>query len=346
MTDTFAQPDALLVLRLRVQNANAVSSPLTWGFPAPSAFLGFVHALERHLTKSYDVGFSGVGIVCHAFEAQTVRPNRRQHRVFTQTRNPVFLKREAGRFIAEGTPAAIVEEGRAHLEVSLVIAVRAFLEDKAQEDAFADTALALALGMRLAGGSILPAQSARGVSAQWVPLPGAGAAVRRREAWVRFRYRLLPGFALVHRPDLLADSLARLREQDVEATALDALLDITSLHHLPPAATTESDDGSSGWHLASRNGWLVPLPIGYAGLSQLYEPGEVAGARDLTVPFRFVESLYSLGQWVAPHRVPLLEQLFWRSSVDPQNGLYRCDNAFAELSEPVSDPQSFPSQGA
>jgi len=31
----------LLVLpRLRIQNANAISSPMTWGFPAMSAFIG------------------------------------------------------------------------------------------------------------------------------------------------------------------------------------------------------------------------------------------------------------------------------------------------------------------
>ena len=35
----------LLLPRLRVQNANAISSPLTWGFPPPSAFTGFAHAL-------------------------------------------------------------------------------------------------------------------------------------------------------------------------------------------------------------------------------------------------------------------------------------------------------------
>ncbi|HNF91582.1 MAG TPA: type I-F CRISPR-associated protein Csy2 [Accumulibacter sp.] len=346
MTDPFARLDAMLVLRLRVQNANAVSSPLTWGFPAPSAFLGFVHALERRLARSHAVSFPGVGIVCHAFEAQTFRPNRRQHRIFTQTRNPVFLKREASKFIAQGTPAAIVEEGRAHLDVSLVIAVKAFLEDTAQEDALAEAALELALSMRLAGGSIFPAQS-RNAAARWISLPG-GAEVRRREAWLRFRYRLLPGFALVHRPDLLAEELLRRRVGDGEVNAsteananvLDALLDIASLHHLPPAG--EGADGPADWHLQQRNGWLVPLPIGYAGLSPLYEPGEVAGARDPTVPFRFVESLYSLGQWVAPHRVQRLEQLFWCSSADPQQGLYRCDNRYAELNEPLSSPE-FPS---
>ena len=41
---------ALLVLpRLRIQNANAISSPRTWGFPASSAFTGLMTALERRL---------------------------------------------------------------------------------------------------------------------------------------------------------------------------------------------------------------------------------------------------------------------------------------------------------
>lgn len=43
----------LLVLpRLRVQNANAISSPMTWGFPAMSAFVGMMHALERKLAAA------------------------------------------------------------------------------------------------------------------------------------------------------------------------------------------------------------------------------------------------------------------------------------------------------
>ena len=44
--------NSLLILpRLRVQAANAVSGPLTWGFPSPTAFTGFAHALERRALK-------------------------------------------------------------------------------------------------------------------------------------------------------------------------------------------------------------------------------------------------------------------------------------------------------
>ena len=47
----------LIVLpHLRVQNANAISGPLSWGFPSPTAFTGFVHALERQFAAQLPEG--------------------------------------------------------------------------------------------------------------------------------------------------------------------------------------------------------------------------------------------------------------------------------------------------
>lgn len=339
MNDTFSQPDGLLVLpRLRVQNANAVSSPLTWGFPSPTAFLGFVHALERRLASHSGVTFGGVGIICHAFEAQTFRPNRRQHLVFTQSRNPVYLKRDIAKFIAEGTPAAIVEEGRAHLEVSLVIAANGYFEEAQHEEAFARTAYDLALVMRIAGGSVLPPTNRRTPQPEWIPWPDVQ--VDRRKAFARLRRRLLPGFALIHRPDLLRERLTELQASDANASALDALLDLTRLNHrpVPHQDDTDPDTGKVEWQLDKRPGWLVPLPIGYAGISPLHAPGEVAGARDATTPFRFVESLYSLGQWIGPHRLGQLDQLLWHGTAEPATGLYRCENRYADLTETELPP--------
>lgn len=350
MNESGRQPAGLLVLpRLKVQNANAISSPLTWGFPPPSAFLGFAHALERRLSARHEQRFDGVGIVCHDFEPQTFRPNRRQHLIFTQTRNPVYLKRDAAKFIADGTPPAIVEEGRAHLEVSLVIALRhSFTEDLEGED-FAMDAYRTALGMRLAGGSVLPASRPRPLKPFWCPWPDAAA--DRRKDFMRLRRRLLPGFALVHRPDLLAERLGSLREKDASATALDALLDLNRLNHYPVApeppadgdlATADPTHEKAEWRIEPRPGWLVPLPIGYAGISPLYASGEVAATRDDTTPFRFVESLYSLGQWIGPHRLTGLEQLLWHTTADSEAGLYRCLNRYAET---LSDTASAASQG-
>jgi CRISPR-associated protein Csy2 len=330
------QTDGLLILpHLRIQNANAISSPLTWGFPSPTAFLGFSHALERRLSAEFGKVFGGVGIVCHAFDAQTFKPNRRQHLIFTQSRNPIYLKRDATKFISDGTPAAIVEEACAHLEVSLVIAVCGHFTEEQEEQNFANAAYEVALGMRIAGGSVLPATSLRATKPQWVPWPSV--ATERRKAFARLRRWLLPGFALVHRPDLLAERLVKLKEESSVATVLDALLDITCLNHVPAQHDGNSDSivpsDTVEWEMERRPGWLVPLPIGYAGISILYGSGEVAGARDITTPFRFVESLYSLGQWIGPHRLTQLEQILWSSKSDPDAGLYRCVNRYAELAE-------------
>jgi CRISPR-associated protein Csy2 len=70
------------------------------------------------------------------------------------------------------------------------------------------------------------------------------------------------------------------------------------------------------------------MPVGYAALSELHAPGSVASARDGGVPFRFVESVYSLGQWISPHRLGDVNDLIWSPMHDAETGLYRCVNEF------------------
>ena len=74
------------------------------------------------------------------------------------------------------------------------------------------------------------------------------------------------------------------------------------------------------------SGWLVPIPVGYSALSELYKAGEVQNARDPNVPFRFVESMYSIGEWSSPHRLASLSELLWSSHADHEAGIYRCIN--------------------
>ena len=66
--------DYLMVLpHLRVQNANAVSSPLTHGFPSMTAFLGLMWALERRCRAAgLDLAFRAVGVVCHDHQEQVL----------------------------------------------------------------------------------------------------------------------------------------------------------------------------------------------------------------------------------------------------------------------------------
>lgn len=326
MTDRFIQAGGLLILpRLQVQNANAISGPLTWGFPSPTAFTGFAHALERRLKQEglLSQGFGGVGILCHGFAPQVAQPAGKRTRVFSLSRNPVSTRKDADKFIREGTPPAIVEEGRAHMEVSLLIAVKdEFFETEGVE--FVKAAAHVVQGMRLAGGSILPTRPGARHAARWQSLPDH--LEGQLKSFASLRRHLLPGFALVQRPDLLA---AHLAEMEAPATALDALLDLVRLN-VEPVATNPEKPENVEWQVRKRPGWLVPLPIGYAGISQLYPPGEVENPRDEATPFRFVESLYSLGQWIGPHRLTELQQLLWHTESDADAGLYRCVNRYSE----------------
>lgn len=327
----------LLLPRLRVQSANAISSPLTWGFPPPSAFTGFVHALQRRLNaQGLDLCFGSVGIVCHQFEPQTYQPPGRYTQVFSLTRNPLDK---------DGNTQAIVEEGRAHLEVSLVITVSgdACPFEKGEQEALAAQVLHQAEGMRLAGGSILPHPQRRKHAAKWLDWPDN--AQDQASAFAKLRSRLAPGFVLVSRAQLLADHVAKMQQTQPEATALDAVLDLCALHHTPPANGASADNAASAdaseddsdathsaneWTVSRReSGWLVPLPVGYAAISPLYAPGEVKNARDNDTPFRFVESLLSLGEWVGPHRIKTLQDLLWVHHAQPETGLYLTHNGAA-----------------
>lgn len=335
-TTTEAQLKALLVLpRLRIQNANAISSPLTWGFPAITAFTGLMTALERRLGPEAGLAFYGVGVICHGFEPQVTRGG--YTRSFHLTRNPV---------LQDGGTAAIVEEGRVHLDITLVFDVELVLSQsgEAERAQLAARIGELVAGMRVAGGSVMPALPGtfrRPPRPQLERLSDDTDADERSKQFRRLSRRWLPGFALVSRDDLLQARRRELQATQPGATLLDAWLDLSRLNHR--ATRHQTPDGKTGepletieWTADTRPGWTVPIPVGFAPLTALHPPGTVAGARDARVPFQFVESVYSIGQWISPHRLSDVEQLIWRPSHDPATGLYRCINAFRPASFSVS----------
>ena len=318
---------AVLVLpRLRVQNANAISSPMTWGFPAITAFIGLMHALARRLPADSGLEFRGVGVICHDFEPQVTEGG--YTRAFRLTRNPVDK---------DGSTLGIVEEGRIHLDITLVFLVNLAASHWAESER---QQLAEKIGnvvgdMRIAGGSVLPALPG---SLRYMPRPQLrllpDIESDRRDDFRRMRRRWLPGFALVARDDLLHAHTAKLQQADPNATVLDAWLDLSRRNHR--ATRTTQVDETTGeireaieWVTDRRDGWTVPIPVGYAGLSELHPAGGVASARDATTPFRFVESVYSVGQWVSPHRLTDVNDLLWYRVYDESKALYRCRNDFS-----------------
>lgn len=322
---TLPHSDGLLVLpRLRVQNANAVSSPLTHGFPSMTAFLGLMWALARRL-EAHDLPLllDSVGVVCHDFDEQTTEGG--YIKAFRLTRNPVDK---------HGDTAAIVEEGRVHMEITLIFGVSGGfvdLDDTARGDIAATVAAELAQ-MRIAGGSVLPSAPDRRHRPTLERLAQDADEARRQFRYLR--RRCLPGFALVCRDDLLQARLAQLRATSPKANALDALLDLSRFNWRPDRTTSAQDGAPESstkvpWAHDRTEGWIVPIPVGYGALSDVFPAGSVDGARDRDSAFRFVESLFSIGQWIGPHRLKNLSQLLWYGDADPAAGRYRCRNDYA-----------------
>lgn len=312
------KPSGLLTLpRLRVQNMSAISSPLTWGFPSMTAPLGFMWALERRLDGRYPLVLDSVGIVCHAFAPQTVRTGF--HHVFCLTRNPVDK---------DGGSASIIEEGRAHLEITLLFGVtgQVLAESEEYRADLAREIMAIASQMRFAGGSVVPHRGYSRLQPDLIPLSenddGAG-------VFEKLRYRLLPGFTLVERPDLLEQRLEELRQNNPEATRLDAWLSLSRLNWraVREPDTAGGEEPTVQWQ-HDRKGWIVPIPLGYAALTKEQPAGEVISARDSDTPFYYVESVYGIGQWIAPHRLTRIHQLLWYATTDQERGLFRCHNDY------------------
>ena len=333
---TMTAAKALLVLpHLRVQNANAISSPLTHGFPSITALTGLMWALQRQLAAAdIPLKLQQVGVICHHHEEQVTDG---YVKTFRLTRNPVDK---------DGGTAAIVEEGRIHLDITVVFQVRlSALQDADSAPAWGrDEQLAkwaeqvgeIVARMRIAGGTLLPAR----------PMPG-----RRTRPWMavlledhekqiqafaRWRRQWLPGYALVGRDDLLADRHRTLCDERPDTTLLDAWLHVARFNHQP---MTEALDGAvppgssknQRWADPARQkgaGWTVPIPVGYAALTKLQPAGAVANARDASTPCVFVESIYSFGQWISPHRLDDVHELLWQPETDATTGMYRCRSGY------------------
>lgn len=299
----------LLLRHLRVENANAIGG-LTYGFPAISHFLGFSHALSRRLEQTYGLTLGGCAVVAHGAELHSQPLGNHREQVFALTRNPLTR---------EGKTAPFNEEGRMHLDVSLLIECQFDADDLPCSSSLAQSLTELTTWfartvptLRLAGGTILSVAQIR-----WCE--------RFDEPTLRrLRMSLLPGFALVCRHDLLTEHHQRRQQTAPQCELLDSLLDFVTLRH----QAQQDDAGAVSWHQVAKpaSGYLVPLAVGYQGISPLHAPGTLPGSRDRESPFRFVESIYTLGQWISLHRVQDLDALLWRYR--HQEPYYLCENRY------------------
>ena len=300
----------LLFKKVTIEGANTISSPLTYGFPAITGFLGSFHAMARKIAddKSLsEVSLGGVLLACHDCQPQMYRPNTYNNYTFNQTRNPIKK---------DGKTASIIEEGKCHLTMSFVVEVLADtkLTTEQQVSAIQNTKQWIQQ-QRMAGGSVRGL--ARFEPVQFFDSSDISAVIPQ----------LLPAFVLVDAQNEFMQIIEDVQKDNPDATPLDALIEVCALHHIPET----QKNGDTKWLTTSRksgHGWLVPMPIGYQAISDVYDVGMMQNVRNPEYPSQYVETIYSLGKWVYPQRLNRIggehdiANAFWRYHYDTDDSLY------------------------
>lgn len=287
--------DYLLIPKLRIHNANALSSPYTIGFPAMTAWLGAVHALQRYLQRHdfEDIQLKSVGVVCHDYDLQTYKGANDYVHSIIGTGNPLDKS---------GKRPSFIEEARIHLTVSLLIEI----DDLGFTD-FDELTNAVDScirgNMKMAGGDIL--------SSNWESQPEL-VNIETVESERKLLRRMMPGYCLVERLDLMQEAMAE--GQD----AIDALLDYLKVTH---QSDLDEKDRVSWVSSRKEKGWIVPIATGFHGISDV---GVAEQQRDPDTPHRFAESVITLGEFVMPYRLSGLRQFLWHYHVDADRNLYLC----------------------
>ena len=290
----------LLIPHLKIHNANAMSSPYTIGFPAMTAWLGAIHALQRHLYLHQfpDIELKSVAISCHQFDLQTYKgPGDFVHSIIG-TANPLDK---------DGSRPAFIEEARCHLEVSLLVEFSGL--DNDDRERFVTVINQRLPCMKWASGDLLTTKPFKPVEVEILTVN------EDSEHDVKnLLKRLMLGYVLVERRDLMMQAM-----KDEGLDALDALLSYLKIMH-----RSEQDEKTDKVIWTSKRkapGWLVPIAVGFQGISEL---GKAANQRDHDTPHRFAESVVTLGEFKMPHRIENLDDVLWQYHVETEQNLYLC----------------------
>lgn len=287
----------LLIPHLKIQNANAMSSPYTIGFPAMTAWLGAVHALQRKLqAQGYtNIVLDKVAVSCHHFDLQTYKGRGDFVHSIVGTANPLDK---------DGSRPAFIEEARCHLEVSLLIECQNLDPDE-EKQLLADVQN-LILSMKFASGDVL---AVKNCSLQYFDEDED-----QNQQLKPLLNKLMLGHVLIERRDLVIESMNEGKD------ALDAVLDYLKVTH----SSTQGENGKVAWSSKRKTtGWLVPIAVGFQGISEV---GQAKNQRDAHTPHRFAESVITLGEFIMPYRIKSMDQLLWQYHVDLENNLYLCQN--------------------
>lgn len=287
----------LLIPHLKLHNANAMSSPYTIGFPAMTAWLGAVHALQRKLqTQTCDVTLTKVAISCHEFNLQTYKGRGDFVHSIIGTANPLDK---------DGSRPAFIEEARCHLKVSLLIEIENLSVKKREH--LLKLIPDLVGSMKFASGDVLAVKDC-----QVIDFDENESHDKELRSILN---KLMLGHVLIERRDLVIESMNQGKD------ALDSVLDYLKVTH---SSTIDEQHNKVAWTSKRKaQGWLVPIAVGFQGISEL---GQAKNQRDTNTPHRFAESVLTLGEFVMPYHIEHIDQLLWQYHFDSNNNLYLCQN--------------------
>ncbi len=281
----------LLLDRIEVQAANALSSPITYGFPAITGFVGAVHALGRKIPTDQEISLDGVLIASHNCQVQRFRPHPYANYRFNQSRNPIKK---------DGQPASVIEEGKVNLTVSLLVEVKvsdqSFRQLRDNPESFTDDIKQQMLQQRIAGGSVQNIQQVH---------------LFARNDVDDIKIALLPAFVLMDAGKELLAITRELQQKNPQATAWDALIEVVTLRHVPETDGKKNTNWTTQ-SVKTGRGWLVPIPVGFQGIAEPFAPGQLKNCRNPEYPSCYTECIYSLGKWLFPYRLGELSSSFWR----------------------------------
>ncbi|WP_298623868.1 type I-F CRISPR-associated protein Csy2 [uncultured Legionella sp.] len=284
----------LVLPYVQIQNANALSSPYTVGFPAMTSWLGGVHALQRQLNQQgfSDVVFKGVSVVSHEFDLHTFKGHGDYVYSIIGTGNPLDKN---------GDRSAFIEEARCHLTVSIVIEYSGL--DKDDEDKFTTTLCdRLHSRMKFSGGDIINFKQPEILK------------IGDDKDYRKLVRKLMPGFVLIERRDLMIDAMNN--GQD----AIDAMLEYLKTMH----RSEQNEQGKVTWTSERKtSGWIVPIATGFHGISPIRQ---ASNQRDPNTPHRFAESVVTLGEFKMPYRIKNIDDMLWHYHADIENNLYLCQH--------------------
>jgi len=203
----------LLINRIQVQGANAVAG-FTWGFPAITHFLGYVHNLGQKVAnkeKFKHIQLSGCAVVAHSHQVHTYAFNQ-----FIQNRTTAFQYKEQTKYKV-GTPP-VIEEGKMDMNVSLLIACEGDIGGDRKEEFIKWLSTNCQL-QRLAGGTILKIGAIDFYSID----------DHKNNNLRTLTRQLLPGFILLDRSTELEKRFQVLQKENADTELFDAWMDFIAL---------------------------------------------------------------------------------------------------------------------